>query len=683
MDQGPYDLLFEPVKIGPVTAPNRFYSVPHATGHGHAAPNGSIGLREMKAKGGWGVVSMQITEIGPDSDFANHPMERLWDDSDLPAHRLLTERLKSHGALAAIELCHGGQRVKNFTSGLPVMGPSDLPVIRPEFPVQARAMDKSDIRRFREEHKRAARMARDAGYNIIYVYAAHNLSILSHFLSPYTNQRLDEYGGSFTNRIRLLREVIEDTRDAVGQECAVALRFSVEDSDPAHTLSAKGEGRDVVEALADLPDLWDVNLSSWPADSATSRFASEGFQDDFTSFVKSVTNKPVVGVGRYTSPDNMVRLVKSGHLDLIGAARPSIADPFLPNKVKDGRIDDIRECIGCNICVASDAYGIPIRCTQNPTIAEEWRRGWHPEVVPAAEKEQNILIVGAGPAGLECAWTLARSGHNVTLAEKSNQVGGRSLRESQLAGLANWRRVADYRNYQLQQKANVQMYLNSELSAREIVEFGADHVVVATGSFWRRDGVGSTHFEPRLNPDGVDLMTPDDILDGKMPGKRVLIYDDDHFYMGGVLAEHLARADHSVSIVTPHPEISAWTGFTLEQPAIVRRLSNLDVKWQTNLTLKNYGAGKAQFCCALTAVERDEFDFDTMLIVGARSPNDHIYDGLKSELATDRHWLVGDCHAPGTMQAAVFSGHRVARKINGDLLAAENFRRESAILISG
>ncbi|MEM7429888.1 MAG: hypothetical protein AAF441_27785, partial [Pseudomonadota bacterium] len=240
MTAAPYDILFEPVRIGPVTAPNRFYAVPHATGHGHTAPNGAIGVREMKAQGGWGVVSMQITEIGPDSDFANHPMERLWDESDVPAHARSVERIKRHGALASIELGHGGQRVKNFTSGLPVLGPSDLPVIRPEYPVQARAMDKADIRAFRENHKRAARVARDAGYDIIYVYAAHNLSILSHFLSPYINQRTDEYGGSFENRLRLLREVLEDTRDAVGHDRAVALRFSVEDTDPLPPAERRG-----------------------------------------------------------------------------------------------------------------------------------------------------------------------------------------------------------------------------------------------------------------------------------------------------------------------------------------------------------------------------------------------------------------------------------------------------------
>ncbi|MEL6793362.1 MAG: hypothetical protein AAFP78_07900, partial [Pseudomonadota bacterium] len=362
-----YDVLFEPVKIGPVTAPNRFYAVPHATGHGWTQPHGSSALRAMKAEGGWGVVAAQITEIAPDTDMANHPMDRIWDDGDIAAHAVQADAIHAHGALAGIELGHGGMRARNITTGASVIGPSALPVLRPEVPGQARAMDLSDIRAFRESHKAAARRAVKAGYDVIYVYAAHDISLMCHFLSVRTNQRTDEYGGSFENRLRLLREVLEDTLDAVAGRRAVAIRFAVDEPDKTPGLRADGEGRDMVEALAELPDLWDVNIAGWPADSQTSRFSEEGFQLPFTDFVKSVTTKPVVGVGRFTSPDAMVSVLKKGRLDFIGGARPSIADPFLPAKIRDGRLGEIRECIGCNICVSMDGYGLPVRCTQNPT----------------------------------------------------------------------------------------------------------------------------------------------------------------------------------------------------------------------------------------------------------------------------------------------------------------------------
>ena len=184
--------------------------------------------------------------------------------------------------------------------------------------------------------------------------------------------------------------------------------------------------------LAELPDLWDVNVSGWANDSATSRFEKEGYQEQYISFVKTLTTKPVIGVGRYTSPESMVSAIERGIVDFIGAARPSIADPFLPTKVREGRFDDIRECIGCNICVTGDLLMAPIRCTQNPTMGEEWRRGWHPERIAPRKSKEEILVVGGGPAGLECARALGQRGYTVVLVEAERELGGRVNPESAL-----------------------------------------------------------------------------------------------------------------------------------------------------------------------------------------------------------------------------------------------------------
>ena len=255
-----------------------------------------------------------------------------------------------------------------------------------------------------------------------------------HFLQRRRNDRLDEYGGSLENRARLLREIIEEAKEAVGDTCAIAVRFATDELLGEAGISADGEGREVVEMLAELPDLWDVNVSPWSNDSTTSRFKTEGSQEPFTAFVKRVTSKPVVGVGRFTSPDSMVAQIRRGILDFIGAARPSIADPFLPRKIEEGRLEDIRECIGCNICVSGDYTITPIRCTQNPTMGEEWRKGWHPEIISAKSSEDAVLIVGAGPAGLECARALGQRGYRVHLAEASEELGGRVAQGIPAAG---------------------------------------------------------------------------------------------------------------------------------------------------------------------------------------------------------------------------------------------------------
>jgi dimethylamine/trimethylamine dehydrogenase len=431
-----YDILFEPVKIGPVTAKNRFFQVPHCNGMGHHNPEGHAAMRGVKAEGGWAVVSTEEVEIHPSGDVSPYIEGRLWDDKDIPGHALMCEAVHRHGALAAIELTHNGTSVSNLQSREVAIGPSHQ--MTNYYPWQARAMDKEDIRNYRRWHREAALRSKQAGFDIVYVYAAHDLSIALHFLQRRRNNRTDEYGGSLENRVRLLRELIEDTKDAIGDTCAVAVRFAIDEKMGADGLLHDGESRDVIGMLAELPDLWDVNVSPWRHDSAVSRFSEEGHQDAFIGFVKQLTTKPVVGVGRYTSPDKMVQLIKKGVLDFIGAARPSIADPFLPAKIEQGRPDDIRECIGCNICVASDMTMSAIRCTQNPTMGEEWRKEWHPEIVPAKQSSDRVLVVGAGPAGLEAARALGQRGYEVHLAEATAELGGRVSKEAKLPGLAAW-----------------------------------------------------------------------------------------------------------------------------------------------------------------------------------------------------------------------------------------------------
>ncbi|NMD07472.1 MAG: NADH:flavin oxidoreductase, partial [Phyllobacteriaceae bacterium] len=397
-----YDILFEPVPIGPVTARNRFFQVAHCNGYGWTAPQALAEMRGIKAEGGWSVVTTEEVDIHPSSDCEPYHEGRLWTDADIPALALMAEAVHFHNSLAAIEIVHQGLSAANRQSREVPMGPSHRPVL-PHDPVQARRMDKQDIRNLRQWHRDAALRAKRAGFDIVYVYAAHELGIPMHFLNRRTNDRSDEYGGTLENRARLLRELIEDTKDAVGDTCGVAVRLAVDELLGPDGLTSEGEGRDVIAMLAELPDLWDVNVSSWSNDSATSRFKKEGFQEEYIRFVKSLTSKPVVGVGRYTSPDRMVSLIKGGVLDFIGAARPSIADPFLPKKIEEGRLNDIRECIGCNMCVTSDHTMTNLRCTQNPTMGEEWRRGWHPERIAPKGSDHSVLVVGAGPAGLEAA----------------------------------------------------------------------------------------------------------------------------------------------------------------------------------------------------------------------------------------------------------------------------------------
>ena len=675
-----YDILFEPVKIGPITAPNRFFAVPHATGHSPLMPNGSVGMREMKAEGGWGMVAMQLAEIDPTSDISNLPMEKFWDDTDIKSHALMVERVKAHGALTAIELGHTGLRARNMDTGTPVLGPSSMRILKPQNPIQSKAMDKADIKAFRDSHKRAVQRAKEAGYDMVYVYAAHDAALIWHFLNPVYNKRTDEYGGSFDNRLRLMREVLEDTMEAAAGEVAVAVRIPAHDFKSGSPLTYDNEARAVIETLAEVPDLWDVNVAGWPRDSGTSRFDDEGHQEKYTSYVKQVTSKPVVGVGRYTSADAMVRLVNRGIFDLIGGARPSIADPFLPNKINEGRIEDIRECIGCNVCVSSDAYSVPLMCTQNPTISQEWRRGWHPEIIPQAPKPAKSLIIGSGPAGLECALTLAKAGHEVTIAEKDAEFGGRVRLESSLKGLSAWGRVADYRLYQLQQMGNVSLFAESEITAADVAEFEADNIIVATGARWSNSGAGANTFNP-IPGFANHALTPDDVMKGVELKGPVIIYDDDHYYFGNVLAAQMARQGHEVHLVCPLPSIAEWMGYTLESPRVLDQMVELGVHMHPNTTVDEWTGSALNVTRSDSGATLPQIEGETLISVGVRDPQDGLLTTLKNDPDhADKVSGIGDCLAPGIIQAAVFSGHAEARRLISDTPTNGIYRRETPVL---
>ena len=683
-----FDVLFEPVKIGPVTAPNRFYCVPHASGMTNTMPRMRAALRGMKAEGGWGVVCTGYVSVHPTADDSPLPYATLWDDNDIRSHAMMTDAVHEHGALAGIELWHGGGSVSNKTSRLPPLSPSGISWMATHVGFmgnqRSKAMDKTDIRNLLRWQAEAARKAKRAGFDIVYVYAGMGY-LPYEFLLPEWNNRSDEYGGGVANRVRIVRQLLETTRDAVGGTCAVALRISLEELRARPSERAASEAHEVVELLADVPDLWDVKMDSSPTDCAPSRFTAEGSHEPVIEFVKRMTKKPVVGVGRFTSPDTMVSQIKRGVLDLIGAARPSIADPFLPRKINEGREQDIRECIGCNICISSWHDGVPVRCTQNPTIGEEWRRDWHPERFAAAGAKTAVLVVGGGPAGLECALTLGRRGYRVSLAEAGEHFGGRLRFETTLPGLATWGRVLDWRLGQLRRLENVTLYAANTLSIDDILGLEHQRIVIATGARWTRR-LYSTLELPVRPLEAPNVFTPDDVAAGAHIEGPIVVFDYDNYYMGGALAVLLAQAGNRVTYVTPAGHASAWTIMTNEQPQVHRALANAGVVLKT-LTLVARINDDAIMVANIFTGEEQSLPCKSLVIVGARTAQDELHRSL---IARRADWdaagiasvdCIGDALAPGAIAHAVHSAHRYARELDQPA-GREIYRRDSPILES-
>jgi dimethylamine/trimethylamine dehydrogenase len=677
-------ILFEPVVIGPKTLPNRFYQVPHASGFGSVRPRTQAAFRAIKAEGGWGGVCVEYAPIAADADETPAVGADIWDEADARALGLTAEAIHAHGALAGLELYHGGATSPNGSSRAPRVAPSQRASER-QWGGLAKEMSADDIARLQRDWVRAARHAADAGFDIVYVYGAHGY-LMTQFLSTVMNLRTDGYGGSLANRGRFWLETLEAVRAEIGGECAVATRIALHgDSGVPGAETLPGiEVDDMLKliGMADhLVDLWDVTVGSWPEDSGTSRYYPEGHQRRWTRRVHEATAKPVVAVGRYTSPDLMAQVIASGEADLIGSARQAIADPFLPRKIAEGRLDEIRECTGSNVCILREETFNHVGCVQNATAGEEFRRGWHPETfTPAAGAERPVLIVGAGPAGMECAVVLAKRGFEaVHLVEAEPEIGGRLRWARRLPTLGDWGRITDWRAVQLAKLPGVDVITGRRLTAADVLEYGAELVVIATGSRWREDGVQPGYPEPMpgADPSLPHVLTPEQVCAGKRPpGRRVVVYDTDGYYVAPGIAELLAADGHEVSVVTTFAVLSPVSDETLEGEMLRAHLHAAGVRVHHATTITRIAPGQDAGGGPWTAAGRDRHGdpwsagCDGVVLVTQQASD----DGLYLELAGDPAALaaagigavhrIGDAVAPRMLSEAIFDGHRLAREID-------------------
>ena len=688
-----YDILFEPVRIGPKTLKNRFYQVPHCIGAGSEKPGMQAYHRAMKAEGGWAACCTEYCSIHPESDDIHRVSARIWDEGDARNLAAMCERLHHFGALAGIELWYGGADAPCMESRHTPRAPSQ---IASEFELNTipRYMDTDDIQQVQEMYVDGALRARDAGFDIICLHGAHSQLPLQ-FLSPYYNRRTDEYGGSFENRARFWKELLEKVRDAVGDDCAISSRFAVDTLKGPASIEVGEDGARFVEYCDDLVDLWDLVVgdnAEWGQDAGASRFFEENHEKPYTGQIKAGnhTNKPVVGVGRVTNPDTMVAIISSGQFDIIGAARPSISDPFLPKKIEEGRLDDIRECIGCNQCIARwEIGGPPMVCTQNATAGEEYRRGWHPEKFhPAGNREKSVLVIGAGPAGMECAMVLGkRQMSAVHLVEAGKEIGGcvnwisqlghsdgkENLFRGRARGLGEWKRIVNYRQIQLDKLKNVEVHVGSRLSTEQVLEYGAEIVIVATGCHFATDGLNAATRAPIPGADAsLDWqLTPDEVVgETKRVSQRVLVLENEAYFMGVSVAQKLAGEGHEVTFVTQAGEIAQYMHFTLEAPMLHRDLHRLGVDIHTYTMVEKIEPGVIHTYDVWNPADKGQFEVDTVVLCTARISDDQLYRELKADKARleaegiERLYVIGDASAPRMIVDSIFDGHRLAREID-------------------
>ena len=674
-----YDVLFDEIRLGPKIAKNRFYATPHADGLGRS-PRGHASFRAAKAEGGWAVVNTGYCSIHPEYDDSPEKPPRLWDEADVRAMNVMTDAVHEHGALAGVELWYGGSAGTGLETRLAARGVSQI--ASEAFPAHScYSMTQREIRELQEFYVAAARRAAAAGFDIVILGASEADNVLMEFLMAFYNRRSDAYGGPLANRARFLLETTELVRDAVSDACAVSIRLCVDTLADIDTgMRASIEGAEVVAMADHLVDYWDVQAGGWHSalwgeDAAPSRFSEENFQGEFIRAIRAVTDKPLVGVGRFTSPDTMVSVIRNGQQDLIGGARPSISDPFLPQKIEEGRFWELRECIGCNVCVSRVSQAGPVACTQNPTAGEEYRRGWHPERVSRARNAKvPVLIVGAGPAGLECAVTLGRRGfEHVHVVDSGPEPGGALRWMARLPGLSEWIRVLDYRLGQIERLSNVQLAPRTPLELADILDYGGQIVIGATGSTWCTDGLNWATHRPTLGADASfdHVLTPEQLVAGKpIPGDQVVIYDCDGYFLATSLAEQLALDGKRVRIVTPYGRVAPWLEQTSEASQMEARLEELAVESTAASLVDEVVPGAVTISAFPRPDEARAFAADAVVLVTQRESN----DGWFRELDEDPERLadagiksllrIGDCVVPRLIADAVFDGHRLAREID-------------------
>jgi len=659
-------------------------------------------------------VNTEYISIHPESDDCPRVGARIWDEGDVRNLRAMTEAVHKHNSLCGVELWYGGNHAPCMESRQTARGPSQY-ASEFETMTYCKEMDQDDIDMVQQFYVDAALRARDAGFDIIYVYGSHSFLPLQ-FLSPLYNKRTDGYGGSFENRARFWIETLEKVRKAVGDECAIATRFSVDSLHGPEGVEVEGEGLKFVELADPYVNLWDVNIGNyieWGEDAGPSRFHKTGHQIPWQRFVTETSKNPVLGVGRFTDPEKMAEVIRSGQLDIIGAARPSIADPFLPKKIEEGRVEDIRTCIGCNVCISRwELGGPPLVCTQNATAGEEYRRGWHPEKFPKAGSDDSVLVVGAGPAGSEATRVLLERGYTVHLVDKAEKLGGYVNDVATLPGLAEWGYHRDYREFQIdkllkkKENRNSQVALGvKEMTADDILDYGAEKVIIATGAHWNTDGGNALTKGPI---EGIDaslpyILTPEQVLEGKKEiGKNVMILNCDPYYMAPSLAEKLADEGHKVTIASG-VDVGGYMHYTLEHANLFRRFHEKGVDiigdvWVTRveegrIELYNFhGEGSERQYAGPGKLPRSEntthewYEFDSLVVVTGRSSNVGLYNELKArkdewaDKGIKDIYLIGDAWAPKIIADATFDGHRIAREIEEEQAQyPKPYRREISV----
>ncbi len=671
--------LFKPLDIGSVTVKNRLMTAAHSHDFWKFDPERYHRWNKFseraklyhvdRAKGGWGLITMGQVSVHP-SCGTTRPTAFLDEVAD--EYRPITDAIHEHGAKVFVQMNHVG---RGRTSGTDDWHPSwaTTPGLALFIPGQgpggefSKEIEVSEIHEVVEGFARSARNMQKAGFDGIEIQASHSY-LVAEFLTPAHNKRNDQYGGSLENRMRFLTEIIDAVREAVGSEYTVGVRHNCEWRMPegGFTLEDSIEVARRLEAGGKVDFL---NLTGWPNSmSMAGTGTPHGVILESAAKVKEAVPKlPTFVVGRIVDPAMAEQIVAEGKADMVAMARASIADPEFPNKAREGRPEDIRQCIGASQgCLVRHMMKLPITCTQNPTVGREGE--WGLGTLKPATRKKKVLIVGGGPAGLEAAVTAAQRGHAVTLCELGSDLGGQVnliVRNPRRTEFIN---VVDYRR-RLLDKLGIEVRLNTAVTPEFVTEFGADAVVVATGSAPYADNFDlAIHWSPSnktgtgiAGGDQPHVFTSWDVLHGATDGlKNVVLFDGIGYYQSSDVLEYLVAKGSKVTAVAAGGVFGEDLP-TNDRPLFLNVIRGKDVTFHQFTTVKEILKESVLLVDNQRGRELTIDGIDGVVLSMGNAPRNALYHALEGKVG-ELH-RIGDCVTPRRIEHAHFEGHKLGREL--------------------
>ncbi|MDR7188221.1 2,4-dienoyl-CoA reductase-like NADH-dependent reductase (Old Yellow Enzyme family)/pyruvate/2-oxoglutarate dehydrogenase complex dihydrolipoamide dehydrogenase (E3) component [Microbacterium sp. BE35] len=662
------DVLWQPIKIGTsVVLPHRVIQTAHDQSFGGAdliLSDKAIRYWEDRARGGAALVITGAQTVHRSALGHVVGGSEGWRPEAREQYRKLANTVHPHGTKVFVQLGHWGAEdigMAHLWNFRELWAPSDVPSL--DAGEHPRPIEAEDIDELIAGYVATALNAKEAGIDGVEFHSGHGYLGMQ-FLSPLTNRRDDEYGGSTENRCRFALQVARAIREACGSEFPLGIRLSLAEAATGGIDLAEGERIVRVLSASGLYDYF--NISGGAAGHEFIVPMTSELREQFVPFaelVKSIVDVPVFMAGRVTDIRRAAALVAEGRVDVVGMTRAHIADPEIVVKAKSGRVDEIRQCAGINQgCIGRVALGREMSCTQNPTVGRESE--WGLGSLQPVETPRRVMIVGGGPAGLKAAEIAASRGHHVSLYEAGDELGGQLRLAAQLPSRSEWGVVIENLIRAID-RHGVEVHLGTTVTDELVREVAPDVLVAATGSEFATTGWSAASGDRAGIPglENTSVLTPEQAIEAPSSvGRRVVIVDETGMYAPLGVAELLADRGHDVRIVSRRLVIGEKAAATLDLPYVYPRLAAKHVTLQPQSMIDRVRPNGAVAIKSLWDGEVTEVDVDTVIVMMGRKSVNGLYKSVKGETSLSVH-RIGDSVAPRDVDAAIFEGERLGRAL--------------------